>query len=58
MNWQDLEELGRGILLQGGFSLPCLAIGPGGLAPAEVAPLTRDLCVAASEWLLWELVSL
>lgn len=58
VDWQDLEEQGRGIVLQGGFSLLCLAIGPGGLASAEVALPTRNLCVAAPDWLLWDLVAL
>lgn len=55
---QDLEEPGRGILLQGGISLLCLAVEPGGLASAEMALPTRHLCVAAPEWLLWDLVAL
>lgn len=57
VDWQDLEELGRGILFQGGFSLLCLAVGHKGLASAEVATLTRHLCVAAPEWPLWDLVA-
>lgn len=47
VDWQELGQLSRDVLLLAGFSWPCLAPWPGRLAAALLAPLTRHLRVVA-----------